>query len=136
MKKGDYSLKAKRTFSEALKKKIVRDIEKGKAGVSAVSREYDVSITSIYNWINKYCRHLQKGETIVMQMDSESYKTKALEQRIIELEAALGRKQLEVDFLDQLLNQGKEQLGIDLKKKFSTVPSTGLEITRQQKGTK
>jgi len=135
LKKG-YSIKVRRTFSESLKKKIVRDIEKGKAGVRAVSREYDVSITSVYSWIKKYCRHLQSGETIVMQMDSESYKTKALEKRIVELEAALGRKQLEVDFLDQLLNQGKEQLGIDLKKKFSIVPSTGSEITRQQEGTK
>jgi transposase-like protein len=41
-------LKQRRIFSEELRKRIVRDIEKGKASVSSVSREYDVSRPSIY----------------------------------------------------------------------------------------
>jgi len=53
-------------------------------------------------------------------MDSEAYKTKELEKRIRELEAALGHKQLEVDFLNQMMEQVKKELGVDLKKKFST----------------
>lgn len=63
-------------------------------------------------------------------MDSESYKTKELERRIMELEAALGRKQLEVDFLNQVFEQGKKELGIDLKKKFFTPPFNGSGSTK------
>lgn len=71
-----------------------------------------------------------------MQMDSESYKSKELEKRVKELEAALGRKQMEIDFLNQLLEQGKEELGIDLKKKFSIPPSTGSGKTSENTATK
>jgi transposase len=129
-------LRPLRVFSEPLKRKIVRDIESGKFSVAAVSRQYEVSHTSLYNWVNKYSRNLQSGQKIVMQMDSESYKTKELEKRIMELEAALGRKQLEVDFLNQMVEQGKKELGIDLKKKFFTPPSNGSGSTKGSTGTK
>jgi hypothetical protein len=58
-------------------------------------------------------------------MESESYKTKELEARIKELESALGRKQMELDFLNKMIEIGKEEFGIDLKKKLVTPPSTG-----------
>lgn len=130
------SLRPCRVFSDALKKKAVKDIEAGIASVSNVCREYDVSSKSVYRWLNKYSRHLQSGKKLVLQMDSEAYKTKELEKRVMELEAALGRKQLEVDFLNQLFEQGKKELGVDLKKKFSTPPFTGLEQAKDSTGTK
>jgi transposase len=134
--KRKMSLRPRRVFSEALKRKIVRDIEEGKATVLAVSREYDVSDQAVYYWLNKYSRHLQSSKMMVVQMDSESYKTKELEKRIQELEAALGRKQLEVDFLNKLIDVGKEELGVDLKKKFFTPPFNGSETIREDKDTK
>ena len=69
-------------------------------------------------------------------MESESYKTKELEKRIQELEAALGRKQLEIDFLNKLIDLGKEELGVDLKKKLFTPPFNGSETTNQNTNTK
>ena len=68
-------------------------------------------------------------------MDSEAYKSKELEKRVKELEAALGRKQLEVDFLNRLIEQGKEELGVDLKKKSFTPPSDGSKETKGSTGT-
>jgi|SRR5688572_10812750 len=121
------SLRLRRTFSNDLKIQIVRDLEKGKATVLSVMREYDVCNASVYRWLNKYSRHLHSNQPVVMQKDSEAYKTKELEKKIKELEAAVGRKQLEIDFLNRMLEQGKEELGIDLKKKFSTPPSTGSD---------
>ena len=129
-------LKPQRVFSEGLKRSIVKDIETGRVQVTSVSREYSVTRSSIYKWLNKYSRHLQSGQTLVLQMDSEAYHSKELQQRIAELEAALGRKQLEVDFLNQLLEQGKKQLGVDLKKKFFTPPSTGSNPTKDVTPTK
>lgn len=130
------SLRQVRIFSEALKKKAVKDIESGKASVLAVCREYQVSQQSVYNWLNNYSRHLQSQQKIVVQMDSEAYKTKELQKHIQELEAALGRKQLEVDFLNRLIDQGKEELGVDLKKKFFTPLFTGSEQTKGSMDTK
>lgn len=129
------SLKQVRSFSEAIRKKTVRDIETGKASVSLVCRELDVSSTTVYRWLNKYSRHLQSGKKLVVQMESEAYKSKELEKRIQELEAALGRKQLEVDFLNRLIEQGKEELGVDLKKKSFTPPSDGSKETKGSMGT-
>ncbi len=53
------SLRQARVFSEALKKKAVKDIETGKVSVTIVCRKYNVSTTSVYPWLNKYSRHLQ-----------------------------------------------------------------------------
>lgn len=124
------SLRPLRVFSEALKRKIVEDIESGKVNVSSVSREYSVSYQAVYNWLNKYSRHLQSSPKMVIEMKSEGYKSKELEQRVKELEAALGRKQLEVDYLNKMIELGREELGIDLKKKFCTPPSTGSGSTK------
>ena len=132
MKQG---LKQVRVFSEAVRRKVVKDIETGKVSIAAVCRELDVSKTSVYSWLNKYSRHLQSGKKLVLQMDSEAYKSKELEKRVKELEAALGRKQLEVDFLNRLIEQGKEELGVDLKKKSFTPPSDGSKETKGSTGT-
>jgi len=134
--KEKFSLRARRVFSDSLKRKLVQDIEMGKATVLGVCREYNVRNQSVYQWLKKYSRHLQSSQTMVVQMDSESYKTKELEKRIQELEAALGRKQLEIDFLNKLIDVGKEELGVDLKKKFSTPPFNGSEATKGDMDTK
>jgi transposase len=134
--KVNIKVRPRRIFSEALKKKIVKDIEDGKAGIGSVSREYAVSCTSVYRWLGKYSRHLHKEQVTVVQMASEAYKTKELEKRVQELEAALGRKQMEIDFLNKMIDIGKEELGIDLKKKSFTPPSTGSEQAKGNTHTK
>jgi transposase len=134
--KEKINLRQRRIFSEAVKKKTVKDIESGKVSVLTVAREYEVSFQAVYSWLKKYSRHLQSSKTIVVQMDSEEYKTKELEKKIQELEAALGRKQLEVDFLNKLIDQGKKELGVDLKKKFFTPPFSGSGSTEQNTDTK
>ena len=69
-------------------------------------------------------------------MKSESYKTRELEKRIQELDASLGRKQLEVDFLNKMIELGSEQVGVDIKKKFSTPPFNGSDSTNKGTPTK
>lgn len=130
------SLGTVRTFSDAIKKKVVKDIEDGKVSVLAASKELGVCFQTVYHWLNKYSRHLQSSKRIVIEMESEAYKTKQLEKRILELEAALGRKQLEVDFLNKMIELGKEELGVDLKKNFSTPPFNGTEQKNNSTDTK
>jgi transposase-like protein len=119
------SLRQTRIFSEPLKKEAVKSIESGKMSVSAVSRDYQVCIQSVYNWLNKYSRHLQSSRRIVIEMNSESNKSNELEKRIKDLETALGRKQLEIDYLNKMIEIGSEETGVDLTKKFGTPPSSG-----------
>ena len=117
----------RRVFSEDLKRKIVKEIEQGKANIATVCREYSVSDVSVYKWLHKYSSYLQKGVKVVMELNSEGYRSKELEKRVKDLEAAVGRKQLEVEFLNKLIEIANEQLGIDIKKKSFTPPSTGSE---------
>jgi len=129
-------LRPRRIFSDELKKQAVTLIESGKCSVLKVARDNCVSHQAVYGWLNKYSRYLQSGKTIVVQMESEASKTEDLQKRIRELEAALGRKQLEIDFLNKMIDIGKEELGIDLKKKYSTPPSTGSGFTKENTATK
>lgn len=114
-----------RTFSTELKRRIVKDIEQGKVSIAAVSREYSVSKVSIYNWLHKYSSFLQKGVKLVMELNSEGYRSKELEKQVEELHAALGRKQIEIEFFEKLVEFASKELGIDIKKKYFPPPSTG-----------
>lgn len=51
-----------------------------------------------------------------MQMDSELYRSKELEKKAAELEAVTGRKQMEIEYLNKLIDIAGQDLGIDLKK--------------------
>ena len=128
------SLKPRRIFSDKLKKKIVKDIEHGKVSVPGAGREYEVSCTAVYRWLKKYSAHLHPSKTLVMQMDSEQYRSKELEKKVAELEAALGRKQMEIDYLNKLIEIAGQDLDIDLKKSTGTHASAGTGKTKGKKG--
>jgi transposase-like protein len=127
------SLRPRRIFSERLKKKIVKDIDEGKTNITGVSREYQVSAVSIYKWLKKYSAHLHPSTTIVMQMDSEQYRSRELEKKVAELESVIGRKQMEIDYLNKLIELAQEDLGIDLKKNINTVVSVGSDKIKTKK---
>ena len=69
-----------------------------------------------------------------MQMDSEQYRSRELEKKIRELEAALGRKQLEIDYLNKLIEIAGEDMGIDLKKSIDMPALDGSEKIKHKKG--
>lgn len=125
-----------RTFSEEVKRKVVKDIEQGKASVAQVCREYGVSHVSVYKWLNRYSSYLQKGAKLVVELSSEGYRSKELEKKVKELEAVVGRKQMEIDFLEKLIEIANGELEIDIKKKSYTKPSTGSASTKNQGSTK
>ena len=128
------SLKPRRIFSDSLKKKIVKDIEHGKVNVTGASREYQVSIVTVYRWLKKFSTNLHSSTTLVMQMDSEQYRSKELEKKVTELEAALGRKQLEIDYLNKLIEIAGLDIGMDIKKNISMPASVGTGKTNDKKG--
>jgi transposase len=125
------SLKQRRTFSEEVRKQVVRDIEKGKCTVLQASRELQVCSQTIYLWLYKYSLFLQKDRVLVVENKSEVYRSKELEKRIAELEAALGRKQMEIDLLNKVLEIASEEQQVDIKKNILKRLSNGTGSTKE-----
>ncbi len=82
---------------------------------------------SVYLWVYKYSGYLQKNKVLIVEDKSESYQTKVLEAKLRQAEAALGRKQMEPDLLNKLIELAGAELGVDLKKNFSNPASSGSE---------
>jgi transposase-like protein len=109
----------RRIFSESVRRTIVVDIESGKCSVSQASQELRVTRNTIYRWIHRYSRYLKNQMVFVVEDKSQAYRTKELEQKLKELEAALGRKQLEIDFLNKLIEIAEKESGVIIKKNSS-----------------
>jgi transposase len=87
---------------------------------------YQISRTTVYQWLYKYSTHYQKDTKIVVQMESEAIKTKQLLERQAELERIIGQKQMEIDLLNKLMEIASQELKTDIKKNFLDKLSTGL----------
>ena len=125
------SLKPVRFFSAQIKQSVVKDIEDGKCSVSQAGRELSVCPQTIYKWIYRYSRYLQKSKIMVVEDQSEAYRTKELEKRIKELESALGRKGLELEYYKCLVEVTEEHYQVDLKKNFGPTVSKGLDTSKE-----
>lgn len=112
--------KKRRRFSEAFKKEKVEMIEENQLSVLQVSRLYSVSTVAVYKWLRKYSAKFSKGERVVIEKESEGAKTLFLLKKVAELERKVGQKQLQIDYLEKVLELGSEEVGVDLKKKYST----------------
>ena len=53
-------------------------------------------------------------------MESEQVKTKALQEQVARLERIVGQKQMEIDFLNKLIELASEKYQEDIKKNFSS----------------
>jgi len=120
-----------RRFSEEIKIKKVKEIEQNISTIADIRREYGVSRTTVYKWIYKYSLNLKKGVRQVLELESETLKTKRLKEQVAELERIVGQKQLAIDFLEKMVEIGSEELGVDIKKKFSGQSSDGTGKTKK-----
>lgn len=134
--KQKLEIKERRIFSEELKRKAVKDLVGKRTTMRALMNEHQVSGQTVYRWLYKYSAHHEQKCTLVVQMKSEETKNQDLQARVAELERAVGQKQLEIDFLNRLLEVGSAELGFDLKKSFSTPPSNGTGFINKNTGTK
>ena len=123
--------RVRRIFSLEVRKSTVKDIEKGKCTVLQAARELGTSVITIYRWLNKYSRYSQSNKVIVVEHKSEGYRSRELEKKISELEAALGRKQLEVEYLNKLIELANKEFKTDIKKNSDTPP---LKNSDRKKG--
>lgn len=121
----------RRRFSEDFKRTLVKEFESGSYSVLELSRLHSLHPQTIYNWIYKFSTFNKKGYRVVESKDSSQKKVKHLEQRIKELEATVGRKQIRIDFLEKMIDLAGEDLQIDIKKNGSTPRSDGSGKTKK-----
>ena len=119
-------IRTQRYFSEAFKKEKVQDLIDKRTTVQKLCDLYGVSRTSVYKWLYQYSPHHAQKSRQVIEMESESQKTQFYQNRVAELERIVGQKQLELDFQKKLIEIASEELGMDLKKNFSTRASNGF----------
>ena len=132
MKPNIVRIRKTRRFSEELKRSIVKEFEKGSYSILQLSTLHKVHFQTIYNWVYKYSTNNERSIRIVEMKDSSGQKLKELAIRVGELERALGQKQLYIDYMEKMMEIAKDDLGIDIKKNYSTPQSTGLEKTKKR----
>ena len=132
MKANVRSIRKQRKYSEEFKKRIVADFEIGKYSVPQLERLHGIGNATIYSWIYKFSTFNETGYRVVEMKDSSNKKMKELEARVKELESAVGRKQIMIDYLEKMMEIAKEELDIDIKKNFGTPQSTGSGKTRKK----
>lgn len=119
-----------RRFSEDFKLKVVEEYEKGLYSIGELESIYGVRNPTIYNWIYKFSKYNKKSIQVVEMKDSQSEKIKAQELRIKELERAVGQKQMNIDYLEKMIEIAKETYNIDIKKNSNTPQSSGSNPTK------
>lgn len=118
-----------RSFSEEFKKKKVLELERRIITASELCREYEVSLTSIQRWMEKYSTQYSKGIKTIVETESDTRKLLELQARIAELERVIGQKQVQLDFKDKMIDLAENFYGIDIKKKFENRHSSGSGST-------
>jgi transposase-like protein len=132
MKANVRSIGKQRKYSIEFKKRIVAEFEKGKFSVPQLEKLHGVRNSLIYRWIYKFSTFNEQGFRIVEMKDSSNKKMKELEARVKELESAVGRKQIKIDYLEKMMEIAKEELDIDIKKNFATSQSIGSGKTKKK----
>src|SRR5699024_327512 len=130
MLKNGKRIKRRRKFSEDFKLKVVQEYESGQFTVLEMTKIYDLREQTIYNWIYKYSKYNKKSIQVVEMKNSQAEKIKKMEARIKELEQAVGQKQMNIDYLEKMIDLAKEYYDIDIKKNSDTPHSGGSKTTK------
>jgi transposase len=121
-----------RKFSPSFKTKKVREIEQGKTKVSEICKQYEVSSTNVYKWIEKYGNMKKPQVRMIVETESDTNQLLELKKRVAELERIVGQKQILLDFKDKMIEIAEEMYGIDIKKKCSLEPSNSTGKTEKR----
>lgn len=107
----------RRRFSEEIKLEAVKRIDSGQVSIAALSRELEVSKAGIYKWRSKYSLTYRRQHRIVVEKKSNESRVYKLEKQLEALQAALGRKQLKIDYLEKLIDITEESENVEIRKK-------------------
>jgi transposase-like protein len=109
-------------YDERIKVRIVEEVESGKYSQSEASRVYSISRCAIAKWLKIYGKLRTRIKIVKVVMQDEKEKIK-------ELREALGDAHIKIRFYEKLLELGRTELGVDLKKSLNT---TALEQLKKK----
>jgi transposase len=124
-------LNKRRQFSEQIKRQAVADFRSGKYTALDLADLYHCHHQTIYNWIYKYSPGDSPCINVVEMSESTDQKVKNLQNKIAELERALGRKQIKVDFMEKMIELAENEYDLDLKKNTTSKRSSGSGTTER-----
>ena len=106
-------------YSEDFKREKVALLESGKVRICDLVRLYGMDPQSLYNWKKKYGR-LPANERVVLEKDSDYKKNLELMNQIEDLERMIGRKQIKLDYYEQVVKLASKEYKQDIEKKFGS----------------
>lgn len=110
-----------RRYSDAFRRKVVDEIERGELSISQAQRLYDIGgNTTIQRWIIVLGKNHLLAKRVRIEMPKEIDRLKRLEAEKKELESALAKAYLRVMSLESMLELAGEEVGVDLLKKYAT----------------
>ena len=116
-----------RNFSTSFKTQKVREIEHGKTRVSEICKQYEVSATSVYRWIDKYGTMKKARVRVIVEAESDTKQLLELKKKAAELDRTVGQKQILLYFKDKMIEIAEEMYGVDIKKSVLPNPRLLLE---------
>jgi transposase-like protein len=126
--------RVQRYFSEDFRRKKVQEIERNLTTVAQICRAYQVSKAAVYKWIYRYSAMRKKGVKQVVEAKSDTAKIERLREEVHEMERLIGQKQIQIDFLEKMIELAEKEYGIDIKKNYASKRSSGSG--RTGKGTR
>jgi len=111
MGRKDLVMRKQRSFSSEFKRQVVEEYLSGVSTAAQLCRKHSVSSGLLYYWRRQYLKN---------SFEADSARESALEERVSQLEQALGKSYLENEFLKKALHQSFEQS----RKKGSSLPTT------------
>jgi transposase-like protein len=129
-------LRQSRTFSTLFKQQLVSDLDYKRTTIREVCQQYQVSSKTVYQWLHQYSPHHQGRTRMVVECESEEKQTAALRARVAELERIVGQKQIQLDYLEQIISVANVHYGDDLKKNSATKWSSISAEKKPNEGTR
>jgi len=109
--------RSQRDYTLAFKLGVIEDVEKGILTYKQAQKKYGIQGRStVLVWLRK---HGNLDWTLPKLNTLSNSKEKTPEQRIKELEAALGAEQMKTLFLTTAIDIAEKQYGLVIKKKYS-----------------
>lgn len=114
-------MKGNKSYSESLKREVVREVKLGLISKEEAKRKYGIRGQScVINWIRKFeGRELNKSS--IMQHEKSSKKD--LIKRLKELERELEDEKIRSEGLSKMIDIAEDQLKITIRKKSGTKQS-------------
>lgn len=107
----------RRRFTEEFRKEQVALIEGGEVTISEVARMYQVKSDNVRRWVKKFGK-TPLPEQIIIQSRKDYTRLAELEKENKKLKEVIGDQYIKINFLEKLVEIGREKLGDDFEKKI------------------